>query len=91
MKPEQLLPEGVDSVEVHGITVRKGSVGAFLASWRILCDTTQPAQERAQAEADLLALIPVLAPLGLFIVFEARDPRLRDLITAAMPPEQPMR
>ena len=36
MKPDALLPGGVDAVEVNGVTVRKGSVGAFLISWRLV-------------------------------------------------------
>ena len=77
MTPDAILPDGVDTVQIDGMTVRKGSVGAFLANWRAWCDHTAPAAERAAAQADLMALIPALSALGLFDVFEARDPVLR--------------
>ncbi|MDF3834320.1 hypothetical protein P3W85_15360 [Cupriavidus basilensis] len=80
MKPEALLPDGVDTVQANGLAVRKGSVGALLANWRVLSDARHDDASRAAAEADLLALLPGLAALGLFDVFAARDPRLAALI-----------
>ncbi len=80
MKPEAMLPDHIDAVQANGLTVRKGSVGAFLASWRVLSDASQSEDSRAVAREDLIALLPALAALGLFEVFEARDPQLRELI-----------
>ena len=80
MKPEAKLPDHVDAVQADGITVRKGSVGAFLASWRVLSDPAQSNESRAAARKDLIALIPALTALGLFDVLEPRDPQLRALI-----------
>lgn len=80
MKPETLLPDHIDAVQANGVTVRKGSVGAFLASWRVLSDPSQSDASHAAAKADLIALVPALDALGLFDVFEARDPQLRELI-----------
>ncbi len=80
MKPEAMLPDHIDAVQANGLTVRKGSVGAFLASWRVLSDASQSDERRAAAREDLIALIPALDALGLFVVFEARDPQLRALI-----------
>lgn len=80
MKPETMLPDHIDTVQAHGITVRKGSVGAFLASWRVLSDPAQSDKSRAAAKEDLIALIPALNALGLFDVLEPRHPELRELI-----------
>ncbi|WP_064576300.1 hypothetical protein [Cupriavidus gilardii] len=80
MKPETMLPDHIDTVQANGITVRKGSVGAFLANWRVLSNPSQSDDRRAAAREDLVALLPALTALGLFDVFEARDPRLRELI-----------
>ncbi|WP_420998192.1 hypothetical protein ACKI2N_019930 [Cupriavidus sp. 30B13] len=80
MRPEAILPDGVDTIDANGVTVRKGSVGAFLASWRAMNDPARDAAARAEAEADLLALLPGLDALGFFEVFAPRDPKLAALV-----------
>jgi len=62
------------------VTVRKGSVGAFLASVRDWQDPASDDATRATAEADLRGLLPGLHALGLFQVLAARDPALQRLI-----------
>ncbi|MEV5120485.1 MAG: hypothetical protein ACN6PQ_05015 [Stenotrophomonas indicatrix] len=83
MQPQDILPDHQNDVQVNGLTVRKGSVGAFLASVR---DWQAPASDdatRATAEADLRSLLPGLHALGLFQVLSARDPALQRLIDSA--------
>ncbi len=83
MQPHDILPDHQNDVQVNGLTVRKGSVGAFLAS---VCDWQDPASDaatRAAAEADLRSLLPGLHALGLFQVLAARDPALQRLIDGA--------
>ena len=77
MRAEELLPDDVNQGEINGVTVRKGSVGAFLANARTLTDPA--AEARAIAEHDLAALLPALRALGLFEVLQIRDERLRAL------------
>lgn len=80
MRPDALLPDGVDVVEVNGVTVRKGSVGAFLISWRVMNDPGEDAGRLAAAREDLVGLLPGLRAMGVFDVFAARDPGLAALI-----------
>jgi len=80
MKPQDILPDHQDDVQVHGLTVRKGSVGAFLASVRDWQEPAGSTATRAAAEADLRELLPALHALGLFQVLAARDPALQRLI-----------
>lgn len=80
MQPQDILPDHQDHVQIDGISVRKGSVGAFLASVRVWQDPAGDAATRAAAEADLRALLPGLHALGLFQILGARDPVLQDLI-----------
>ena len=80
MRPEDVLPDDVNRGEINGVSVRKGSVGAFLANARILADPAASAQDRAIAERDLVALLPGMPALGLFDVFAIRDERLRALV-----------
>ncbi|MBS0427793.1 MAG: hypothetical protein JSR41_10980 [Proteobacteria bacterium] len=80
MKAQDMLPDDQDQVRLGDTTVRKGSVGAFLANARALADATQDAATRAEAHADLLALVPPLRALGLFDVLRPRDPALQALV-----------
>lgn len=80
MRAQDVLPDHVNEVEVGGITVRKGSVGAFLANARVLKDPAASAEARTTAAQDIQALAPALHALGLFDVLEVRDPQLRALV-----------
>ncbi|AHY57212.1 hypothetical protein [Stenotrophomonas rhizophila] len=80
MRPEDLLPDDHNHVQRAGITVRKGSVGAFLANATILLDADQDPAARNAAERDLLALLPGLHALGLFDVLVPKDAALRQLV-----------
>lgn len=80
MKAEQLLPDHVNSGEFQGITVRKGTVGAFLINVKLLQKAGIEAIEREQLLTEMREAIPALQALGLLDVFEARDPALRNFI-----------
>lgn len=82
MRPNDILPDDQNTVERHGVVVRKGSVGAFLINANVWCDATATMAQRQSAERDLLDLLPGLRALGLFDVFAIRDEALRNLIEA---------
>ena len=77
MRASDVLPDHVNEGEFDGITVRKGSVGAFLANARILANRSASPEACSAAERDILELLPALRALGLFDVFEIRDEKLR--------------
>jgi hypothetical protein len=85
MKAEQLLPDHVNSGEFQGITVRKGTVGAFLINVKTLQKPETTAAERAELLAEMRDAIPALYALGLIDVFEARDPEIREMIAQYAP------
>ncbi len=85
MRAEDILPDGVDQVRQGGTTVRKGSVGAFLANAAVLRDPAAGAEARTEALRDIEVLVPPLRALGLFDVFEIKDPELRALVGAFSP------
>jgi hypothetical protein len=78
MQAQDVLPEGQDFVVRNGLSLRKGSVGAFLANAQVLQDPSATEQARRAAGRDLVSLLPALEALGLFDVFELRSPTLRD-------------
>jgi len=84
MRPQDILPDDHDHVRRGALTIRKGSVGAFLANARMLADPQASPAARSAAEADLQALVPALQALGLFEVFTVRDPKVAALVAAAL-------
>ena len=83
MRADQILPDDVNHGQFQGVTIRKGTVAAFLANARTWTDAHAGADERAQARAQILEDLPALRALGLFDVLEVQDERLRALIEAA--------
>ncbi|TDY21841.1 hypothetical protein B0G81_2074 [Paraburkholderia sp. BL6665CI2N2] len=67
---------------MRGATIRKGTVGAFLANARVWTDPQASEQACAEAEADMLDALPALRAIGLFDVLGIRDVALRDWVHA---------
>ena len=82
MRAQDLLRDDIDQAKFGGVSVRKGSVGAFLANARTLTDPTATIEARAAAERDIIELLPALRALGLFEVLEIRDKDLRAFVDA---------
>jgi hypothetical protein len=80
VSPAHLLPDGVDATDVDGIRVRKGSVGAFVANVRNLEALERDSAAYRDTVAALEGLVPALRAVGVFDVFEPREPWLRDLV-----------
>jgi hypothetical protein len=78
--PQEVLPDALDSVDMNGTTVRKGSVGAFVANARLLHDATSSPAAREGARAQIVALVPALEALGIFDFFIIRDPELAAIV-----------
>ena len=83
MRADQILPDDVNHGRFQGVTIRKGTVAAFLANARTWTDARASAGERAQASREIVRDLPALRALGLFEVLEIRDERLRALVEAA--------
>ena len=65
------------------MTVRKGTVGAFLANARLWLDDSSGIAERTMAERDIVDALPALHALGLFDIVQVRDAALRELVAAS--------
>ena len=83
MRADQILPDDIDHGRFRGVTIRKGTVAAFLANARAWMDAGASADARAQAAREIARDVPALKALGLFDVLEIRDERLRALVEAA--------
>jgi hypothetical protein len=82
VRPEDLLPTGVDSGVINGVEVRKGSVAAFVANAKRLNELEPTSQEYVEVLTQLQQLVPALRAVGVFDVFTPRSPALAEIIGA---------
>jgi len=82
MRADQVLPDDVNHGQFNGVTVRKGTVAAFLANARTWADRAASPEDRVQAQAQIVEDLPALRALGLFDVMEIRDEALRAFVAA---------
>ncbi|MGM3277238.1 hypothetical protein [Ralstonia sp. 24A2] len=80
MRPEDVLPDANSYADFDGLTIRKGTVAAFLANAQAWLDPKTDTAERAEVERLLLEAVPALQKLGVFAVLEIRDVGLRRLV-----------
>lgn len=80
MRAEDVLADHQNEIQIHGTTVRKGSVGAFLANARALHNPALRGPDREAVLQDIAAILPALRAIGLFEVLEIRDPQLRAFV-----------
>lgn len=82
MQPEQMIPDEKNTVTLNGITVRKGSVAAFMANIEIIEREKSNSDIYQEALTDLLSLIPVIEGTGFFRLFTIKSARIREIIEA---------
>lgn len=82
LRPEDVLPDQVDRAEINGVTVRKGTVAAFLQNAMRWSDPATLEADRDALAHEIAGSVPALRALGVFDVLEARDERLRALMAA---------
>lgn len=82
MRAQDILPDHVNQADLGGITIRKGTVAAFLANARVWTNLETTATARAEAETDMLEALLALRVVGLFDVLDIRDSALRAWVAA---------
>lgn len=80
MRAEDVLADNTNEASFNGLTVRKGTVGAFLANVHIWRNAESTHQDRQIAERDIIDAVPALRAIGLFDVLQPIDPQLSELI-----------
>jgi hypothetical protein len=78
--PEHLLPDDKSFAEMNGITIRKGTMGAFLANLRILSDMPSDAPDREAIVEQVRQALPTMRENGLFELFILRSSELAETI-----------
>lgn len=82
MRAQDVLPDDVNEVDLGGVRVRKGSVGAFLVNAARFQDPAITGEARAAVLRDIEEGLPALRALGLFDALEIRNPQLRAFVEA---------
>lgn len=84
MRAQDVLADDVDHIDFGGVLVRKGSVGAFLANAAFFKRPELPGEVRDAVLRDIFDALPALSAIGLFDVFEIKDPQLRAFVAASL-------
>jgi hypothetical protein len=80
VRAEHLMPDDKDFAELNGVTIRKGTMGAFFANLRILRETAEDSPDRDAIIEELKQGIPTVRENGLFELFTFRSPELAKAI-----------
>ncbi len=65
VRPEDILADGVDSTVINGITVRKGTIAAFLANIELLEKKNSTEVQKQEAINMIKALAQTVVSTGL--------------------------
>ena len=65
IRPEDILPDEINSAEIAGVQVRKGTVAAVLANADILTSEDSTQQDKDNALSLIKELAPAIVAIGL--------------------------
>jgi hypothetical protein len=85
MKPQDILPDNINSVEKDGVVVRKGTLGAFTENIRMIDESLVGTPQKIEAVQDLYELIPALIKLKFFDYYKIRSDKVRKIILERYP------
>jgi hypothetical protein len=83
IRPEDILPDGVDSTAINGKIVRKGSIAAFLANVEVLENLNSTQQQKQNALTMLVELAPAVVAIGLHKHVEFKNPQIEQILVNA--------
>ncbi|ASU85587.1 hypothetical protein CDO52_24775 [Nocardiopsis gilva YIM 90087] len=83
VRPEEILPDGDDHTVLDGLTVRKGTVAAFVANVKALDGVEEGSAEWKMLADRIRELVPGVRAVGLFDVLTPKSPQLRNIIDEA--------
>lgn len=83
VRPEDVLPDGVDSTAINGKTVRKGTIAAFLANADILDNPTATEKQKREAINIMKELAADVVTIGLHKHVIFKNPEAEQLLVDA--------
>lgn len=83
VKPEDVLPDGVDSTIINGKSVRKGTIAAFLSNADIYENKNATPQQKQNAMNMLKELAPGVITIGLHKHVVFKNPMVEQVLIDA--------
>lgn len=84
MRPEDILPDGEDFVEIQNQKLRKGTVAATLANASILEDPMATKAEKEEALKAIQLVVPALVALKMHQHVMWKNPLIQNMIEEKM-------
>lgn len=84
IKPEDILPDDVNAVEINGLMARKGTVAAALANAKVLASGDKTEEEKNKAKEMIRELAPALIALELHQHVTWKNPEIQKIIDEAL-------
>ncbi|KTC78908.1 hypothetical protein Lche_0928 [Legionella cherrii] len=83
IRPEDILPDGVDTALIDGKSIRKGTIAAFLANADIFEHPNSTDKQKEEAIKAMNELAPVVIAVGLHrhVVFKNKE--IEQILVAA--------
>jgi len=82
IRPEDILPDEVNSTNIEGVNVRKGTVAAFLANIAILEDAASTSEDKKEALGMLKELAPAVIAINLHKHVVFKNPQVEKILKA---------
>jgi hypothetical protein len=83
VRPEDLLKDDQQILVSQGVTIRKGTIGAFMQNAQIFSAPDRPAEERAAARKLLVAYALDIIAMNIDRQVTWRDPEIEKIMAAA--------
>jgi len=83
IRPQDVLPDGVDSTMINGTIARKGTIAAFLANADILENKEATELQRQEALNIMKELAPTVIAIGLHKHVLFKNPQIEQILVEA--------
>lgn len=83
IRPEDILPDGLDSTVIHGKTVRKGTIASFLAHAELLERENITEAQKQDIYHAMKALAPAVVAIGLHKHVVFKNNKIEQLLVDA--------
>lgn len=82
-RPEDILYDGVDSANMNGLMVRKGTIAAFLVNTDILENSNATEQQKQEAISVMKELASAVVAIGLHKHVIFKNPQVEQMLIDA--------
>ena len=85
IKPEDILPDDKNTLEINGLIVRKATMAALLANADLLLKKESTIEEKVEAKETIKELAPGLIAAGLLRHLSWKNPDIQEIFEKIQP------